>query len=87
MTHCSNMSISDDLSFCEFDHINLPSSSLMKARFVLKLVFLQEFLSDLSGLVSESNSMNYIQNLKTFNQQNKRIWFDTLPNSFFKVTK
>ena len=50
MTQYVKMFISNCLSSCEIDHPNFPKLCLSwKRDFNFKLVYLQEFLSDLSG--------------------------------------
>ena len=50
MTHCLKMSISNHLSSCEIDYPHFLKFCLSwKRDFNFKLVYLQEFLSDLSG--------------------------------------
>ena len=59
MTQYSKMSISKYLSFYEIDHSKFTKFWFSwKRDFIFKLVYLQEFLSDLSDWVSKSESMN-----------------------------
>ena len=50
MTQCSKMSIPSYLFFCKIDYPQLPKLCVSwRPDFIFNLVYLQEYLSDLSG--------------------------------------